>query len=189
MEEKKKLYLKNACVYVSLYIKSFSEICPSLINDFNTIGGFSILNNIFIYDSDDKSSAECYKILLENSEMNKIVFEKLYDLYQNEETNSNIRTSIISFILKLFFFGGSTVSLLRIEASSPANTAHSKRELLASLFAPWSPVEAHSPIAYRFLIVVFELISILSELNKRRTDSECPLDAARCNAVSSLKFF
>lgn len=98
MEEKKKLYLKNACVYVSLYIKSFSEICPSLINDFNTIGGFSILNNIFIYDSDDKSSAECYKILLENSEMNKIVFEKLYDLYQNEETNSNIRTSIISFI-------------------------------------------------------------------------------------------
>lgn len=31
--------------------------------------------------------------------------------------------------------------------------------------------------------IVFELISILSELNKRRTDSECPLDAARCNAV------
>ena len=97
-ENNKKLYLKNACIYVSLYIKAFRNSCPSLITNFNSVGGFSILNRIFIYDEDDNASSVFYKYLLEEEETDKTILSNLIDLYQNEKTNSNMRTSMISLL-------------------------------------------------------------------------------------------
>ncbi|OHS96033.1 Beige/BEACH domain containing protein [Tritrichomonas foetus] len=90
-------FLFYACKFMTYYLISFSNSCSTLIELFYSFDGFKTLNKIFKL-SCPQVAHECYEILLIESGIDKYVLMSIVDLYQNELTDSSLRSSLISLL-------------------------------------------------------------------------------------------
>ena len=90
--------LKNACLFLSYYIIAFLQTRKNAIIDkFQSYGGFSLLNKLFILNCPEIAH-ECYEILMIETNINSVVFLSIYDLFMNEETSVELRSSLVQLL-------------------------------------------------------------------------------------------
>ena len=89
--------MKNATLFITLYLTLFRKNCPTLIDLFHSFDGFNYMNFLFQYNCLDIAYT-CYEILLIETDINKIIVSNLANLYQSRETTSELRTSLIPLL-------------------------------------------------------------------------------------------